>query len=230
MERSRCLLLTVLGVCLAVGAAQAVPVSVLNPGFEDPALDVGGFTSALPGWNIASGAAGIIRVTTGADPDYPLGGYSDLNAAYSGPTPDAGSMFYQWLGVTALADTRYTLSVQVGDRSISLWNTTLPEQVRVELHTASGWALTPVAALSSTPTPADGEMVTWPQVFDISAELAGQDLAIVLGSNDSRSFPPGPGAQVQFDDVALDVSPIPEPMTATLLISGIGGLVLRRRK
>lgn len=217
MKRSGCLLLTVLGLCLAVGTAQAAPIAITNAGFESPALEVGGFTfGEIPGWSVAYGNAGIIE----ASGNYSQGGYSGSNVAWcSLPSDSQSGLFGQTVG-TAQANTRYTLTLKVGDRDLAAFDTNLPNVIHAHLYCGS--FLTPVS--SDTLLPVNGGFATWTKVYEIPAgsNLVGGALSIYLGGD-------GHG-QVQFDDVALDVSPIPEPMTAILLIGGIGGLVLRRRK
>jgi len=86
-------------------------VSVMNHSFEDGGLDV----SSQPPWKQSNGSASI-KVDKAADLDGKIDPSPDAteNYAYS---YNSSHSFYQVLSETLEGETRYTLSVDIGDRS-----------------------------------------------------------------------------------------------------------------
>lgn len=221
-------------------AAQSLPV--LNPGFEAEATPPGAFLVGVPsGWALydpggivdqASGAVGRIRPLPGTE--YFPGGTPEGDQAalvfLAGPV-DHEAGLEQVLAAALQPLTRYTLSVAVGNIASG---TSLPGSsdggglfydlsgfpgYRIELR-AGGLLL---ASESGGVAPPEGEFRATALNFETGAAhpALGQALAIRLVNLD------GPGIEVDFDDVHLAASPVPEP--ATLLLWLAGGLSLIRR-
>lgn len=164
---------------------------IVNPGFEDFVLADSQFTSAtgggivtpdpIPGWTLGSGSApaGTFNPTSNS---YLDGAPEGENVAYS-----SGNSFSQILTPLLVANTEYTLSVDVGNRNeTSFADYTIQllagDVVLIEdnslLSPAAGTFETSV--LSYTASPSD--------------ENLGQPLQVVLSAD---------GQQVNFDDVRL---------------------------
>jgi MYXO-CTERM domain-containing protein len=125
---------------------------------------------------------------------------------------NGGNVIAQGLATVLQADTNYTLQVDVGDRT----DTPFPAY-SIELF-AGGIQLT----TGSNATPPDGGFATSTATFNpgSSHPALGAPLEIRLTSN---------GVQMNFDNVRLDATPIPEPAGLTLL-AGAAALGLRRRR
>lgn len=144
----------------------------------------------------------------------------------------SGHDIYQVLGTTVAANTIYTMTVDIGDRT----------------DLGPGSPVLRLGTVSATPTATDdyglnlltGTIVantiplngagasdgweTWITTFTTGASPTGFGDALRVELENVG------GAQALFDNVRLDASPIPEPSAAVLL--GLGGLafVLRRRR
>jgi hypothetical protein len=177
--------------------AHAALIGVVNASFESPPLLNGHFTAqpdgttAVPGWMIDGGIAGVWNPTV-----------SD----FSVPIPDGeqialsnGGAIQQVLGSTLTADTIYTLQVEIGRRI----NYGFPGY---EIGLYAGGQL--LANDNSSIDPVQNSFQTLTLTYEASAgnPLLGQLLEIRI-----RSF----GDQVNFDNVRLDsdaiVSAVPEP-------------------
>lgn len=233
-----------LALAALAGAATAQPLPIVNPGFEAQATPPGAFLVGLPsGWSLydpggivdqTASAVGRIRPLPGTE-FFPAGTPEGDQAALvylAGPV-DSEAGLQQELAATLQPLTRYTLQVAVGNIASG---TSLPGSsdgggifydlsgfpgYRIELR-AGGQLL---AADSHGVAPAEGEFRTATLGFQTGAAhpLLGQVLAIRLVNLD------GPGIEVDFDDVRLLASPVPEPAAAALLAAGLLGLLRRRR-
>ena len=199
----------------ALAPAHATSVTVVNPGFEDPAVASEPYwLSSAPGWTIA-GAAGTFNPVAGE-----LTPVSQV--AWSNGEAGSGTLTQAPLSAQVTADTRYTLTVDIG------WRMDVPPLFppfpgfTVEL-------LAGTSVLASQPSmqaPTPGQFLLYTLVYDVlpGNPLIGEALGIRLGAN---------GVQVNFDNVALDASPVPLPAPLVLLGSAIGlatSLFGRRRQ
>ncbi len=213
------------------GKGMAVPISILNPSFEDHNPLTGGsrglWNKSIVDWQTTGGLSGTYQPSTpgntfGEDVfsvDVPAG----LNTAYS-----MDETIYQVLGDSLTADTMYTLRVDVGDR----FAYNLPShsiQLRAGVHTLG----------SAGVIPADGNFAEASLTYtaNVGDPGIGELLGIWLVNSGG-----GKGYQVNWDNVRLtaagsqfgETSSIPEPDTIALLGIGLAGLagaeVRRKRK
>ena len=192
---------------MASGAAHAAAIAVLNPSFEATVLAVNTNSVGIPGWVNSSG--GILLPLIG-----PTGQFSN-------PIPDGvntawlnGGSATQTLNAVLTANTSYTLQVAVGDRRDGVFPG----------YSVALMAGTTVLASESALHPDDGFLDS---VISYSATAAspglGQPLVIRLTAN---------GTQVNFDNVRLDATAVPEPGAWALMLAGtalLGGLSRRGR-
>lgn len=186
---------------LGIGAGESWAVPITNAGFETQVLADGTFTSGtLTGWTITGGtSAGAFNPTVSHFPGQAPEGQ---NTAYSnGPT------ISQILSDTLQANTNYTLLVEVGDRL----DTAFPGYA-VEFR-AGGALLASESAL----IPPNGTFLTSQINFFAPAghPNLGQALEIRLLSS---------GTQTNYDNVRLEATVIPEPVTLLLVGFGLIGL------
>lgn len=199
---------TLLSLFLAAGSLAGIPanaalVNVANHSFEDQVLADGAAVVGIAGWLNSSG--GIFNPTTASFTSVPDG----VNTAWLN-----GGSATQTLATTLAANTAYTLMVDVGDRND--W-ATFPG------YSVALLAGNTVLASESSLTPNNGWLTSTVSYFaTVGNPLLGTALTIRLTSG---------GTQVNFDNVRLDVSPVPEPETYAMLLAGLGlvGFAVRRR-
>jgi hypothetical protein len=191
---------------LCTPAAQATAIAVANHSFESQVLADGINVVGIAGWSSGGGVFNPLVGPTGS---------------FSNPVPDGnntawlnGGSVSQVLNAFLLANSTYTLQVEVGDRRDS----TFPGY-SVSL-TAGGHVLATESAL----TPNDGFLTS---VISFTTQATnpylGQLLGITLHSN---------GIQTNFDNVRLDVSTVPEPASTAMMLAGLAwlGMAARRRR
>lgn len=215
---------------------QAGVVVVANPGFEDPAIPDGTFatTAAPPGWS----NYGFIESFAGRD-------VGVLNPAgttlYSQPAPEGSNVavvflltggptesgIQQTLSERLEAGMTYTLRVNVGNISPegAPFNFAGFPGYRVDL--LAGGAV--VATDNNTLLPDEGTFLesTVSLVVGESHPRLGQELGIRLVSLDGPA-----GIEVNFDNVRLEATAVPEPGGLALTASGmvlLAGLWRRSR-
>ncbi len=227
------------GMCLALcAAANAASISISNPGFETPVTAPATFTgntnAAPAGWAVYNtGDTNGFRYfgvwnpsTTNSFTEGAPGGanvgvvflLNDFNIAEAG--------LRQTLGDTLQLSTQYTLTVEVGnfapeDSPTPTFDFEGFPGYRVEL--LAGGVV--IATDDNTLAPGEGEFLTSTVTLTtgLSHANAGQALGIRLVNLN------GEGIEVNFDDVRLDATAVPEPSSAMLL--GLGALaVLRLRR
>jgi hypothetical protein len=197
-----------LSLLLAAGSfagmsANAALVNVVNHSFEDQVLADGVNVVGITGWVNSSG--GAFNPSTASFTSVPDG----VNTAWLN-----GGNAAQTLSTVLTANTAYTLMVEVGDRND--WNTFPGYSVAL---LAGGTVL----ASESSLTPNNGWLTSTVNYTALASNAhLGQALTIQLTSG---------GTQVNFDNVRLDVSPVPEPEIYALMLAGLGlvGFAARRR-
>jgi hypothetical protein len=231
----------------APALAQNIPIT--NPGFEAFEAPPGAFILQVPaGWTLwdpagrvdqVSDAVGLIRPLPGTE-YFPAGTPEGNQAAliFLGGGSGGGAVGLHQTLTTALQPlTRYTLSVGVGNIASG---TSLPGSAdgggtfydlsgfpgyRIELY--AGDTLLASDANSLGATIPEGAFRTSTLSFESGAlsPLLGQALGIRLVNLDL------PGIEVDFDNVQLVATPVPEPSVAWLLAVGgvwVGWHVRRR--
>lgn len=215
------------GLLLSADATYAFTLNVVNPGFEADQLSDGGFTinSFEKGWR---------RLFTGGN----AGVFNPPNTAYKGAsTPGSsfeltqgenvaytnGSEIEQNLTAVLKPNFIYKLSVEVGQRLDAPFPST---GAFIELLAGSN-VIASVNPIS--PIPSTGGFITTELTFTSSGNspLLGENLGIRLGSNDFGAFFTG---QVNFDNVSLRATPVPEPLG--ILGSGMAlgfGVLMKRQ-
>lgn len=229
-----------------LGAAQlhAQPISIINPGFEADVITPGAFVVLDPvGWerydpgniiNQNTNAVGVIRPLPGIE-YFPMGTPEGVNAALvflSGNEP-AEAGLQQTLTASLVGSTRYTLTVQIGNIASG---TSLPGSsdgggVFYNLNGFPGYRIDLLAG--STVLASDnntlqgfipeGEFRLSTVIFDTPADhpLIGQSLAIRLVNLHLPGTPQEPNIEVDFDDVQLVATAVPEPSAWILMLTTV---------
>ncbi len=216
-------------------AARAATVLVSNHSFETPvtaaATFTGGMASAPSGWSVYNTGA------TNADRQFGVWNPSTTNS-FVGGAPDGANVGVVFLqNTTGLAEaglqqvltaslqvlTQYTLTIDVGNFSNvdpGPFNFTGFPGYRVDFFAGS----TLIASDNNTLSPGEGIFMTSVVTFTTGGSHAnsGEQLGIRLVNLN------GPGTEVNFDNVRLDASTVPEPSTALLVIIGAFCTVFRR--
>lgn len=226
--------------------ARAALLTVQNSGFETLFIADNTFNVSAPGpagWsaygtiNHSNRSIGVVNPTGSLL--YPGGAPEGRNVGvvFLMDNPGNQSQFagiesglVQTLTATLQTNTRYTLTVEVGNMA----NDPSPSNTfvftgfpgyRVDLL-AGGQV---IASDNNTLLPAEGTFLTSQVSLSIGAShvLAGQALGIRLVNLNA-----GPGIEVNFDNVRLDATAIPEPATVASLFGAatLALAVLRRRK
>ena len=229
----RLLLAVAIGLSVAP-VALAQPITITNAGFELPAAGPGTFsgsqTAGPPGWSVYNTGPtnsnrffGVWNPTGTTSFNLPVPQGQRIGVVFLDDSLGLEAGLTQTLGSTLQLSTAYTMNVGVGNFRPSVgdpWDFTGFPGYRVELR-AGGELL---AADNNTLLPSEGTCLTSTVSFTTgSSHLnAGQALSIHLVSLN------GPGVEVNFDDVRLVATPVPEP-SSVLVIAGIACSVFIRR-
>ena len=211
-------LTAIAGLALTAGSVNAATIA--NFSFEDDVVADGAFSDGVAsGWVISGGTVGT------QDFSAAQGAPAATDGEQHGTISFSGSMS-QLTSFTIADGETYTLTVDVGQvhnfsdsvGTISLYGSTLG--LGTALSNTNG------TALQADIAPGAGayllnQTVTYTALAS-GDPFAGQQLGIV--------FTNSAGTQTLYDNVRLDIVPVPEPSSAALL--GLGGLalILRRRK
>lgn len=230
---------------MAVGALplRAATLQITNPGFEDTTgqFSYQEFTFGTPaGWNIydPNNLVNLSTVYTGTlQPNgvefFPVTAPEGSRVAilYNSGSKGAGEYGYvQTLADTLQPNTQYVLSVQVGNitsgtsQDNTVYDLSNFPGYRVDLL-ANGLALASDNNLLSI---AEGTWATSTVTFTTGPSVTPlQNLGIRLVSlNGTTGLPDN---EVDFDQVSLNATAIPEPGTWLLLTAGCSGLWFLRR-
>ena len=231
---------------LAVGGAHAAPITIVNGDFETvfqqgtttpQAINVGAQSRNFGNTTLANGGQGGVAVTVpgwiGSSPgNFAHGIIRPAATEYTPPTSSNESIvgyiggsnsFSQTLSATLQAGT-YVLSFEVGDPASGSFNASAVPGTGALL--TDGVALTPT--VSVTPTPVAGTTFVT-HTYTYVVPLGDSNLGDTLGVRISR----GTNAfdRIDYDNVELDFTAIPEPASLALLgLSGLAMLTSRGRR
>ncbi|MDF3056633.1 MAG: hypothetical protein K0R17_848 [Rariglobus sp.] len=240
---------SILASVAALSSARAELLAIQNAGFETLFLANNTFNVAAPGpagWSVYGTidhgyrSIGVLNPTgstlyTGNAPEGRNVGVVFLldNAFNQSQFAGIESGLVQTLAATLQTNTRYTLTVEIGNIANAVPNPQPPSDVifagfpgyRVDLL-AGGQV---IASDNNSLLPAEGAFLTSQFELSIGAShvLAGQALGIRLVNLNA-----GPGVEVNFDHVRLDATAIPEPAAAASLLGAatLALALVRRRK
>ncbi len=203
------------------GTAQAIPIGIVDAGFEDPPTSTSSI-GAVSGWTISGSGAGVWNI--GASPlgFWTVGATQGNQVAFVGREAPSGTpaSISQVLSATLMANAAYSLTGEVG-HPIGFGGTASPATT----YTIS--LLAGSATLSSiTGTGPEGTFAPFTLTYDSTGSaFFGKTLQIVLTSSKT---------QTAFDAIALDATgpgvDAPEPASLALLCTGLLGLMGSRRR
>lgn len=207
---------------VAAPEGRAVSLVVSNHSFEVPAVAPGNFSTAAapPGWaafgNVDFGwrTVGVVNPNSTLlylDP-VPLG--SNIGVVFLGPSfSNSPAGLRQTLSTTLQARTTYTLTVAIGNMGNdpnpphNSFNFSGFPGYRVEL--LAGGSL--VAADHNSLLPGEGRFLT--SVVHAAISSAHTNLGLPLGIR-LINLDAASGIEVNFDDVRLEASPMPDPVVS----------------
>ncbi len=209
-------------------AAQAASVSIVNPGFESDAAAVaagGGWADAVPsGWADPNGASNGNFMEQ-------IGGFAADGIIHLGfdASSDSGlGLVYQNLSTAWAPNTRYTLTLGVGNRSG--WGAGAGRfgfGSSTDLPTGSV-LYTPTVFFSDvdtsvTPAPGDGLFSDLTVTFTTGSTAPTGNIQITTQRT-------GGANRLHVDNYRLDATPVPEASGAVFGLAALGLLTLRRRR
>jgi hypothetical protein len=203
------------------GVADAEWIEVKNSGFESPVISTEGSTSSvLTNWSLSSGGNASGAGLNPSISQFPGQAPEGQNVAWS-----SNREIFQYLDAVVLANTTYTLQVEVGNRLDKPF-----AGYRIRLYGLNISSVT-LAEDRDTVSPADGNFETSTLVFTTgsSDETLGRTLGISLFAfNGVDPY----DAQACFDNVRLEATMVPEPTDmiglSGMLLIGLVGYLWRR--
>jgi hypothetical protein len=244
----RCGIAAILPAALALGGARlasATAIAVTNADLENPPVaDPDGFAAGGPvGWptgGVGSAGGGVIDPGTSAGAVFA----GENNLLYQDAFGDSFANTTQVTPATIQPNMRYTLSLQVANDQTHLFPTVgdgdttgrlLTRLVDASTNTGlSAHAGVTLVSTTAAAVPA-GSIGTYTLVYDTdgSPANAGNGLYIQLFTQ-GRADNPSELTRAMFDNVSLDVSPVPVPEPATVMgacaLAGAALLGRRRRR
>jgi len=212
-----------------ISTANSAPLTITNHSFETDVVSNGNFdastTSGPAGWDVYNTAAtdgfrqfGTLNPSAAQFDSVPDGSNVGLVFLRTAGIGEAG--LQQTLSDTLLLNTSYTLTVEVGnfrdgDAGDSFDFNGFPGY-RIDLLAAGN--PTPLASDSNTLTIAEGAFETSIVTITTGSSHINEGQALVIRLANLN----GAGIEVNFDDVRLDASPVPEPSTTALLLGAVG--------
>lgn len=190
-------------------------VTINNPSFENPSVAPGGWTYGIDGW-VTSGSAGVWDPSGWgftAQNGHQIGFIGDGNGGGADGTAS------QTLTATLQPNSTYNLSIQVVGRKDG-YNPGTAYSISLYAGSSLLTLITPV-------TPQPGSWTQLKTTYSTGGSLISSDpLEIVISSS---------AVQLDFDNVQLNVTPVPEPSTVIagamlLLPFGVSTLRNLRRK
>lgn len=231
-----------LAFCGAAGGALAAPITVTNHSFEAPVIAPNTFNVNSPGptgWqaygtiNFGGRSIGVLNPTTTNFYLDPVPDGSNVGVVFLMDNASNQSQFNnseagmrQTLATNLANNTQYTLTVEVGNLAngpqTDFQFNGFPNY-RVDLMAGA----TVLASDNNTLLPGEGRFLTSTTSFTTGAAhaLAGQALTIRLVNLNSAV-----GIEVNFDNVRLDATPVPEPTAAGVVGIALVGMLARRTK
>jgi hapalindole H/12-epi-hapalindole U/12-epi-fischerindole U synthase len=224
---------TLLTLLLSATNAIAVDVPVLNFSFENPGTAPNTFTGGMnfgpANWQVYNTGNtdgdryfGVWNPTGTTSYLDPIHG-SNIGVVFLQNTTNiAEAGLRQTLGITLQPNTAYTLTVDVGNFA--------PQPGPFEFTGFPGYRVdllagnTLLASDNNTLAPGEGRFLTTNVVFDAPANHAALGQSVVIRLVNLN----GPGTEVNFDNVRMDASPVPEPVGMVALAGGVLLLVRRR--
>ncbi len=218
--------------------------TIVNPGFETPALADGAYTQFntdnITGWDVVVGSdtqafifdpdSGNID-GSGTDPDGDTlsAGTTVEGENYLSLKPDDGTVVGQVISSTFAENTTYTLTVSVGDRSDAVYK---GYTIKLGFNDGETTGAGTFSELATAFDAYDSGNVPESSFIDVNlsytvpqgAPAIGQNIEIRLQTDPDS----GTSTATLFDDVRLDATAIPEPSSFVLL--GSATLLLMRRR
>lgn len=253
--RIRSGVLAVLWCGVAAGGLGAQVLTVQNPSFESNVAPAGGFPVQIPsGWTLfdpqgivdqGRNAVGVLNPAQTTFYSQPVPDGSNVALIYleqRAGTAIAGNAvgLSQVLGASLQAQTRYRLTVDIGNIASGTGLGAFAAFGAADLSGFPGYRLELLAGntlLASDNNTLgglipDGEFrrstVTF-QSGSLNPEL-GQALMIRLINLNLADTGTERGREVNFDNVVVLATPVPEPSAAAMLAGGLFGLALLRRR
>ena len=216
----RSLFSTVTAVLISTSLASAVSIAIVNPGFETDLQGVGGWSDNVPtGWNDPNGNSNDNFMENIAG----FASEGSMHIGFERPgaiTAGTRNYIYQDLGTAWAPNTKYTLTVGVGNRSgfgqgasvlalgstsdaagVFVSSTTVAENANANVNTFQDFSL----------------------IFTTGAVAPTGNIRI-YGENVSA------GSRTHFDNFRLDAAVVPEPGSLVAGLAGGLGLMIRRRR
>ncbi len=217
---NRSLFATAAAILLSAGFASAVSVAITNPGFETDAQGAGGWSDNVPtGWNDPNGNSNdnFMENITG----FASEGVMHLGMERPGAvTAGTRNYVYQDLATAWAPNTKYTLTVGVGNRSGFGQGATVLAFGSTS-DAAGVFTASTTVAENSNPNPNTFQDFTLE--FTTGAVAPTGNIRI-YGENISA------GIRTHFDNFRLDAIAVPEPASLAAGLMGGLGLMIRRRR